>query len=391
MRKRVLLGVTGGIAAYKSAYIVSGLVKAGVDVVVVMTDGATKFVTPLTFETLSRNRVITDMFSRDFPYEVEHISLAKSSDLVLIAPATANFVGKIASGIADDMLTTTYMASKGIKVICPAMNEGMYTNEMYQKNANLLKGEGTIFVEPERGRLACGDEGTGRLREPCEIVDIVLSLLEIKPDYMGKNVLITAGATIESIDGVRYISNHSSGKMGVALAQAAAERGANVTLIAARVSVELPDYINTIRVVSTEDMYNAVMSELSNNDIIIKAAAPADYTVSEVSTNKIKSESLVLQLQKTRDIAKAVGEVKKDKILVIFSAETENLIDNAKGKIINKRADLVVANDVTKEGAGFDTDTNIVSIIDSKGKVEDYEIMPKYKLAHIILDRIIKL
>ncbi len=391
MRKRVLLGVTGGIAAYKAAYITSGLVNAGVDVVVIMTDSATKFITPLTFESLSKNRVITDMFSRDFPYEVEHISLAKSSDLVLIAPATANFVGKIASGIADDMLTTTCMACKAVKVICPAMNSAMYTDSAFQANMQKLIKEGVNFVEPEDGRLACGDEGKGRLASPEKIVSYVLDLLKVKPDYAGKRVLVTAGATIESIDGVRYLSNKSSGKMGIAIADAAASRGAEVTLVAGKTSVSIPKYINTVRVQSTADMYNAVMERLLESDIIIKAAAPADYTPAEIADNKIKAQSLVLNLVKTKDIAKAVGEAKGDKKLVVFCAETERLIEHAKAKLISKNADMVVANDVTREGAGFEIDTNAVTIITRGGEAEDYGVMPKTELADIILNKILLL
>lgn len=391
MRKRVLLGVTGGIAAYKAAMITSALVKSGVDVIVIMTDSATKFVTPLTFETLSKNRVITDMFSRDFPYEVEHISLAKSSDLVLIAPATANFIGKIANGIADDMLTTTYMASKAVKVICPAMNDGMYSDEAYRNNMNKLISLGTLFIEPDEGRLACGDEGKGRLASPEKIVSFVLEQLKIKPDYLGKRVLVTAGATIENIDGVRFISNRSSGKMGIAIADAAYLRGAEVTLVAARTSAPIPKYITTVRVETTAEMHDEVMRRVADNDIIIKAAAPADYTPETSNGNKIKSDKLMLNLVKTKDIAKAVGEVKGDRKLIIFCAETERLIEHAKAKLSAKNADMIIANDVTQKGAGFDTDTNIVSVIERSGVIDELSIMPKTKLADIILDKILKL
>ncbi len=390
MRKRVLLGVTGCIAAYKAVTIVSMLTKAGVDVVVVMTDNACKFVTPLTFETMSKNRVITDMFARDFPYEVQHISLAKSADLVLIAPATANFIGKVAEGIADDMLTTTYMACKGIKVVCPAMNTGMYEDVFFQKNLTALKEQGTLIVEPDSGRLACGDVGKGRLSEPEQIVTYVLELLKINPDYEGKRVLVTAGATIESIDGVRYLSNHSSGKMGIAIAEEAYARGAKVTLIAGKTSVPVPSYIDVIRVGSTEDMLNAVIDRVKDNDVIIKAAAPADYRPKKVFDNKIKSDSLTLELEKTPDIAKAVGEIKGDRRLVIFSAETENLTANARGKLVKKNADMVVANDVTLEGAGFNTDTNIVTIITADDETS-YPKLSKAEVANIILDRILTL
>lgn len=391
MRKRVLLGVTGGIAAYKAANIINLLVAAGIDVVVIMTNSATKFITPLTLETLSKNRVITDMFSRDFPYEVEHISLAKSSDLVLIAPATANFIGKIANGIADDMLTTTYMASKAVKVICPAMNTGMYTDENYQANMQYLSKCGTHFVEPEEGMLACGDIGKGRLAAPEAIVKYVLDLLKVKPDYLGKRVLVTAGATIENIDGIRFISNRSSGKMGIAIADAAYNRGAEVTLVAGRVTAKIPDYIKVINVTSSKDMFDAVLSRLAEEDIIIKAAAPADYTPEQVAENKIKSDTLTLNLVKTKDIAKAVGERKDKQKLVIFCAETEKLIENARKKLVSKNADMIVANDVFREGAGFEIDTNAVTIIDKFGKEENFDVMPKTELAEIILNKILEL
>ncbi len=391
MRKRVLLGVTGGIAAYKAAQLTSALVSSGLDVVVIMTDSASEFVTPLTFETLSKNRVITDMFSREFPYEVKHVSLAKSSDLVLIAPATANFIGKIANGIADDMLTTTYMASKAIKVICPAMNDAMYSDEAFRRNMDKLHTLGALFVEPECGRLACGDEGMGRLASPEKILSFVLELLNVKPDYLGKRVLVTAGATAESIDGIRFLSNRSSGKMGIALADAAYLRGAAVTLVAARTTAPLPEYINTVRVETTNEMYQAVLSRVPDNDIIIKAAAPADYMPESTAVNKLKDEKLTLSLIKTKDIAKAVGQIKGNKKLVVFCAETERLVENAKQKLAAKNADMIVANDVTKQGAGFDTDTNIVTIIRAGGAPEESKLMLKTELADIILNKILEL
>jgi len=391
MRKRVLLGVTGGIAAYKAPTIAGALKRAGVDVTVVMTDAATKFITPLTMETMSGNRVITDMFSRDFPFEVEHISLAKSSDLVLVAPATADFVGKVARGIADDMLTTTIMACKGIKVFAPAMNTGMITDQAYLENERILKERGVKFIESASGELACGDVGKGRLPEPDVIVKYVLDLLKVDPDYLGKKVLVTAGATVESIDGVRYISNFSSGKMGIALADEAYQRGAEVTLVCGRVTAPVPKYINRVDVVSSQDMYDKVLSLTMEQDVIIKAAAPADYTPVKVAQNKIKSQTLTLELVKTKDIAKAVGEIKGDRILVIFSAETENLLDNAIGKLKSKNADLVVANDVTQEGAGFNVDTNIVTLISKDGQMQKYDLLPKNKVANIILDKVLEI
>ena len=390
MRKRVLLGVTGGIAAYKAAYIVSRLTKCNVDVVVVMTDAATQFITPLTLETLSKNRVITDMFSRDFPYEVEHVSLAKSSDLVLIAPATADFIGKAASGIADDMLSTTYMACKGVKVICPAMNTAMYDSEANRYNMQVLKERGVLFVEPEEGMLACGDVGKGRLAEPDYIVDKVLELLAVTPDLLGKKVLVTAGATVETIDGVRYISNFSSGKMGIAIAEAARDRGAEVTLVAGRVSVSMPQGVEVINVVSTEDMYTAVLSRVGDMDYIVKAAAPADYRVKTVFDNKYKGDTLTLELVKTPDIAAAVGKNKGQCKLITFAAETERLVEHAQEKLKKKNADMVVANDLTQDGAGFGVDTNIVTFVTSDA-VEPQPKMSKELLAHRIWDKVLTL
>lgn len=390
MRKRVLLGITGGIAAYKAATIASMLTKVGVDVVVVMTDAATQFITPLTMETLSKNRVITDMFSRDFPYEVEHISLAKSADLALIAPASADFISKMALGIADDMLSTTVMACKATKVICPAMNTNMYEDTACTQNRETLRARGVQFVEPEDGLLACGDIGKGRMAAPEVIVERVLELLEVKPDYAGKKVLITAGATVETIDGVRYLSNFSSGKMGVALAEAAHERGAEVTLVCGRVSVKVPSYIERVDVVSTEDMYDAVLARSGEADVSIMAAAPADYRPKERSAHKIKSDALTLELVKTPDIAMEVGRRKGQAKLVVFAAETQNLVENARKKLAKKNADMVVANDVTREGAGFGVDTNIVTLVRASDQ-EELPLMSKQALANVLLDRILLL
>ena len=391
MKKTVVVGVSGGIAAYKTCEVVSSLKKLGYNVKVVMTKNATEFVMPLTFETLSNNEVITDMFAEKKRYDVEHISLAKEADLFLIAPCTANVIGKIASGIADDMLTTTFMASTAKKVICPAMNTNMYLNENNLSNLEKLKEDGIVVLEPESGLLACGDIGVGRMIEPKDIVSYIDSVLTPNPDFRGKKVLITAGATIENIDGVRFISNHSSGKMGVAIANAVLSRGGEVTLIVGRVSVDLPKNCNIINVKSTNDMYNAVMDSIADNDIIIKAAAPADYRVKNTFDNKIKGENITLELDKNPDIAKAVGQKKGNRILVVFAAETQNLLDNAIKKLKDKNADMLVANDVTAEGAGFDVDTNIATIIYSDGRIDSLPIMPKTKLADIILDGILTL
>lgn len=390
--KTVVLGVTGGIAAYKACEIVSSLKKKGFNVEVIMTSHATQFVQPLSFETLSGNRVVTDMFDRDFKFEVEHISLAKKADVFVIAPATANIIGKIAGGIADDMLTTTIMACKSPKIICPAMNTGMYENTQVEDNILKLKNQGYKIVEPISGRLACGDIGKGKMAEPSDIVKAIEDILMPKHDFEGAKMLITAGSTEEQIDGVRYITNHSSGKMGLAIATAAVNRGAEVTLIAGRVSVDIPDiFTEVIRVKSTGDMYDAVMNKYKHNQIIIKAAAPADYKVKNYSSHKIKSSELTLQLEKNPDIAAAVGAVKGDRKLVIFSAETDDLIANATVKLKKKNADMVIANDVTVEGAGFNVDTNIVTIIDKNGKSYEYGKMLKSELADIILDRLLEL
>ncbi len=390
--KTVVLGVTGCIAAYKACEIVSALRKKDANVVVIMTPHATEFVQPLSFETLSGNRVVTDLFDRDFDFEVEHVSLAKKADVFVIAPATANTIGKIANGIADDMLTTTIMACKAPKIVCPAMNTNMYENENTVENIERLKKQGYKIIEPISGRLACGDVGKGKMAEPETIVKAIEDTLMPNQDYEGVKMLVTAGSTEEKIDGVRYITNHSSGKMGLAIATAAVARGAEVTLIAGRLSVSVPDiFEKVVRVKSTNDMLEAVMDNYEKCEYIVKAAAPADYRVKNFSVHKIKAQELKLELEKTPDIAKAVGEVKGDRKLIIFSAETDDLIENAKKKLVSKNADMVVANDVTKEGAGFNVDTNIATIIMRDGKVFDYDIMPKNRLAEIILDRMLEL
>lgn len=387
--KTVVLGVTGCIAAYKACEIVSRLKKSGANVEVIMTPHAAQFVQPLSFESLSGNRVITDLFDRDFEFEIEHISLAKKADVFVIAPATANTIGKIAAGIGDDMLTTTVMACKAPKIIAPAMNTNMYENELVEQNLAKLKKQGYRIIEPVSGRLACGDVGKGKMAEPADIVRAIEETLVPRNDFADVKMLVTAGSTEEKIDGVRYITNHSSGKMGIAIATAAANRGADVTLIAGRISVPIPTNIDeVVRVKTTSEMFDEVMNRYADNRYIIKAAAPADYKIKNFSIHKIKAENIVLEFEKTPDIAKAVGAVKGDRKLVIFSAETDDLIENARKKLASKNADMVVANDVTREGAGFNVDTNIVTIIDNKGGVYDYDIMLKSELADIILDRL---
>ena len=388
--KTIALGVTGGIAAYKACEIVSLLKKAGADIHVVMTKNACEFVQPLTFETLSGNRVISEMFGQNFEFKVKHISLAKAAAAFLIAPASANFIGKYSSGIADDFLSTTVMAYTGPVLLAPAMNTNMLNSPATIKNIKVLKQRGVRFVDSVVGRLACGDAGVGRLAEPVDIVEQLYRILFPKNDFIDKTVLITAGATLEAVDPVRYITNRSSGKMGAAIADAASMRGARVIFICGKESV-LPQEScsKTVKVETTDDMYRAVMENLTEADVVIKAAAPADYKV-EPSEQKIKSKSFALNLVKNIDIAAEVGKIKGNRKLVVFAAETENLLKNAKEKLKKKNADLIVANDVTKEGAGFSYDTNIVTIL-SADKTTAYEKMTKREVAEIILDRITEL
>lgn len=390
--KTVVLGVTGCIAAYKSCEIVSRLKKLEANVEVIMTSHALEFVQPLSFETLSNNRVVSDLFDRDFDFEVEHVALAKKADIFVIAPATANTIGKIANGIADDMLSTTIMAATCPKLICPAMNTNMYESEQVQENIAKLEKKGYHIFRPIEGRLACGDVGKGKMAKPVDIVDEILDILMPQRDLEGKTVLVTAGSTEENIDGVRFITNHSSGKMGIELAKNAKSRGAKVVLIAGRLSVKIPkDIDEVISVRTTQQMYDAVMSNYERCDVIVKAAAPSDYKVKNPTLHKIKSKNLVLEFEKNPDIAEAVGKVKGDRILVIFCAETDDLVENAKLKLAKKNADIVVANDVTKEGAGFNVDTNIATVITKTGEIKDYELMQKSELAGKIFDQVVKL
>lgn len=389
--KNVVLGVTGGIACYKSCEIVSRLKKLGFGVDVIMTQHACEFVQPLTFETLSARPVVTDMFDRKHPWEVEHISLAKKASVFVIAPATANIIGKLANGIADDMLSTTAMATKSKIIIAPAMNTNMYENPVVQANMQKLKQLGYIFVEPVAGRLACGDVGKGKMAEPAEIVEKIEQVLSEKQDLLGKKILVSSGATSQPIDGVRCITNYSSGKMGCAIAKNAADRGADVTLVLGLHSCSVPQNVKVINVGTTDEMFEAVKDNYQQNDVVIMSAAPSDYRPAQAITNKLKGNSIELKLEKNVDIAKYVGENKNsNQILVIFAAETENLIENAKGKLKNKHADMVVANDVTKEGAGFNVDTNIATFI-SNNDQKSLDKMTKDQLAVAILDEILRL
>ncbi len=385
----VLVVVTGGIACYKACEVVSSLRKAGADVRVVMTENATKFVSPLTFETLSNNPVAVDTFRRDTPWEVEHVSLAKRADIAVVVPATANVIGKMACGIADDMATTTLLAVKAPVVVCPAMNVNMYENEAVRDNIALLKKRGFLFVEADEGFLACGDVGKGRLAAPAVIVQKVVDTLMPVRDYCGKRVLVTAGATREDVDGIRFLSNYSSGKMGVEIAKAVKDRGGEVTLVAGCMTALVPDCVDkVVRVTSTQQMYDAVMREYSACDVIIKAAAPADYRPKKVLDDKAKSATLDLELVKNPDIAAAVGQVKGERKLVVFCAERKELAKRALAKLKSKNADIVVANDVSLEGAGFDKDTNIATIMTASGRVRECELMSKRMLADIILDEL---
>lgn len=387
----VLLGVSGGIACYKSCDIVSRLKKLGAGVDVVMTSHATEFVSPLTFETLSARRVVVDMFDTDRQWEVEHISLAKKADICVIAPATANVIAKLADGIADDMLTTTCLALKCPIIIAPAMNTNMYDSPTVRDNLKKLRRRGVIIVDPVEGRLACGDSGKGKMAEPADIVNEVIYRLLPKRDYEGKKVLVTAGATRENIDGVRFITNRSSGKMGIEIAKEVVKRGGEVVLVKGLVQVEVPKYITkVISVESTAQMYDAVMANYSDCDMIIKAAAPSDYRPAAEIRQKLKGDEITLHLVKNPDIAKAVGQVKEHRKLIIFSAETQNLFTYAKDKLADKNADMVVANDVTEKGAGFDVDTNVVTLIKRNGMRKCYPVLSKSKVAGIILDEALK-
>lgn len=390
--KNVVLGVSGGIAVYKSCEIVSRLKKLGANVDVIMTDNAREFVTPLTFQTLAKSAVVTNAFEPVKEFDINHISLAKKADILVVAPATANVIAKFAEGIADDMLTTTYLASNAQKLICPAMNCNMYEDEATQKNMRTLRERGAMFCDSAIGLLACGDVGKGRMAEPIEIVEKIVDCLTPVQDFADKRVLITAGGTEEKIDGVRVIANHSSGKMGKALAEAVAQRGGSVVYVYGNVKVDVPKCVEkAIHVTSTQDMLDACLKEFDDCDVAIMAAAPADYKVKNVFENKVKSETLTLELVKNPDIAKTLGEMKEGRKLVIFSAETENLLENAKGKLVKKRADLVVANDVTVEGAGFDVDTNVATVIDNDGQCVESGKVSKRELADIILDKVIAL
>ena len=390
--KKIVLGVTGGIAAYKSVEIASRLKKAGAEVHVVMTRGAENFITPLTFREITGHSVTDTMWADVQEYNVEHIALAKMADLVLIAPATANFIAKAACGMADDMLTTMLLATDAPVVMAPAMNTAMYENPVTQENIRKLVSRGWIEIRPASGNLACGSSGVGRLPEPNQIVDEVQELFKERTSLSGRHVLVTAAGTIEPIDPVRYIGNRSSGKMGYAVALEAARRGAIVSLISGPSA--LPDPIGVsevVRIESAKEMRDAVMDRFDSADIVIKAAAVADYHAKNVSEHKIKKDddTLTLVLEKNPDILMELGKKKRnDQILVGFAAETRNLLEYARHKLEKKNLDLIVANDVTRRGAGFNTDTNIVRFLGRDGSVEELPMMLKSKLAGLLLDRV---
>lgn len=390
--KTIVLGVTGGIAVYKAADLVSRLRKQHANVEVIMTEAATKFVSPLTFQTMSENLVHTDMFGTLQHYDVEHISLAQKADIILIAPATANTIGKIANGIADNLLTTVIMASNAKLIFAPAMNTVMYNNPHVQENINKLTHLGAEFIEPGVGLLACGDYGAGKMAEPADIVDYVISSF-VPKDLMGKKVVITAGPTIEPLDPVRYMTNHSSGKMGYNIAKEAHDRGAEVVLISGPTSLEPPRGIKVVPIKTTEDMFVAVGQYFETCDVLIKSAAPLDYKPSEYSPIKIKKkhneiDELNLKFIRNKDIAAFYGQQKKDQIIVGFAAETNDVLENALGKLKRKNFDFVVANDITKTGAGFKGDTNIATIIDKNGQQTSYPLMDKKNLARVIMDKV---
>jgi phosphopantothenoylcysteine decarboxylase/phosphopantothenate--cysteine ligase len=392
--KKILLGVTGSIAAYKAAEIVSLLKKKDAEVFVIMTESAVKFIQPLTFSTLSGNPVIDNLFSTNDKMIIKHISLAEWADLILVAPVTANIVGKIANGIADDILTTTVMASKAKVIFAPAMNKNMTSNPLYKQNVEKLSALGYEFIDSEYGRLACGKIGEGKLANIEVIVDTVENALTFKNDYQGKTVLVTASCTREPIDKVRFISNYSSGKMGFALAKIARARGARVTLIAGPTSLPAPRGIITISIESAEEMKKEVFKYFSEADIVISAAAVADFRPKEVFAGKLKkdkSEKSIIELERTPDILYELGKKKGDKVLVGFAAEIENMEANALKKLKEKRLDLIVANDISAKEAGFGSDKNRAMLINSKGTVRELSLMPKMDMAEKILDEILKI
>lgn len=391
--KSIIIGVSGGIAAYKTAYLVSALSKTEADVNVIMTENACEFISPLVFETLTGNKCYVDTFDRNFKFDVEHISLAKKADIFMIAPATANVIAKIANGIADDMLTTTFLASKCKKIVSPAMNTAMFENQITQDNIAKLKKYGIGVVEPQNGLLACGDTGAGKMPEPDFLFDVIEREIARERDMLGKKVLVTAGATMESLDPVRFLTNHSSGKMGFAIAKEAMLRGAEVTVVKANTTAEIPNFVKIVEVSSAKDMFDAVTALSDQQDIIVKAAAVADYTPESYVDSKIKKKDgdLSIPLKRTMDILKYLGENKKEgQFLCGFSMETDNMLENSKAKLSKKNADMIVANNLRDAGSGFKTDTNAVTLITRDG-YRSLELKSKAEVAKEIFDEILGL
>lgn len=391
--KTVLLGVTGSIAAYKIASLASALKKLHADVHVLMTQNATNFINPITFESLTGNKCLVDTFDRNFQFQVEHVSIAKKADVVMIAPASANVIGKLAHGIADDMLTTTVMACKCKKYISPAMNTNMFENPIVQDNLKTLERYGYEVIQPASGYLACGDTGAGKMPEPETLLAYIEKEIAREKDLQGKKLLVTAGPTQEAIDPVRYITNHSSGKMGYAIAKAAMLRGAEVTLVSGRTAIEAPLFVNVIPIVTAKDMFEAVTGISNEQDIIIKAAAVADYRPAVVSPEKVKKKEgqMSIELERTDDILKYLGENKREgQFLCGFSMETQNMISNSRAKLEKKNLDMVAANNVKEAGAGFQGDTNVLTLITQKEETS-LPLMSKEDAANKLLDKILEL
>lgn len=391
--KHVLLGVTGGIASYKIATLASLLVKAQADVHVIMTENAVNFINPITFETLTGHKCITDTFDRNFEFKVEHIALAQLADIIMVAPATANVMAKLAHGLADDMLTTTVLASRAPKIIAPAMNTAMYENPVTQDNIELLKHYGMEVITPSTGHLACGDNGAGKMPEPETLFQYICKSVGYKKDMTGMKVLVTAGPTQEAIDPVRYITNHSSGKMGYALAKAAMLRGADVTLVSGPCAIEPPPFVKLVPVVTAKEMFDAVTSVSFEQDIIIKAAAVADYRPANVYEDKVKKheEQMSIKLEKTDDILGYLGEHRlPGQFLCGFSMETQNMLGNSRAKLGKKHLDMVAANNLKVAGAGFQGDTNVLTLITQDEDVS-LQLMSKEDAANVILDKILSI
>jgi len=391
--KKIVLGVTGSIAAYKIATLASMLKKKGADITVIMTENATNFINPITFETLTGNKCLIDTFDRNFQYNVEHVALAKQADVFLIAPASANVIGKIANGLADDMLTTTFLACRCPKIIAPAMNTQMYHNPILQDNLDKCRHYGMEVITPACGYLACGDTGDGKMPEPEELYAFIERAAAYEKDMTGTKVLVTAGPTMEAIDPVRFISNHSTGKMGYAIAKHCMLRGADVTLVSGPTNLDVPIYVNHIPVKTAKEMFDAVTSVSDSQNIIIKAAAVADYRPASVSAEKVKKsdDNLSIALERTDDILKYLGEHKKEnQFLCGFSMETENMLENSAAKLEKKNLDMIVANNLKTEGAGFGTDTNVVTLITKEDLIE-LPIMSKDKVAEALIDSILEM